>query len=141
MKRTGGVFIGLLFLLCTGCARRDWTSDLLVFADVTGKWEGTVVLGGVSRTVSWRLRQSGARVTGEAASGLGRRLDGTIEGVVNGDVFTFGIGEASATGALTVSGDEMVGELDFTIGAGTRCPCPIHLRRSGPAAPTGAQMQ
>ncbi len=101
------LLIGLLILASAGCTHRDWPSDLLVFTDLTGRWDGTVAnrTGSVTRPVSWSLTQSGTRVTGEAATGAAaRRLDGKIEGVVNGDVFNFGIGEASATGTLTIDG-------------------------------------
>ena len=42
MQRTRWLLIGLLILASTGCARRDWVSDLLVLADVTGTWEGSL---------------------------------------------------------------------------------------------------
>ncbi len=36
---------GLLILASAGCTQRDWPSDLLVFTNVTGTWDGTVLSG------------------------------------------------------------------------------------------------
>jgi hypothetical protein len=129
------LLIGLLILAGAGCTRRDWVDDLLVLTDVTGTWSGTIRWGG-NPAISMSLQQSGARVAGEtslSAAGNFPGLRGSVQGVVNGEVFSFTIvGTTTTTGVLTVDGDEMVGDLDFPF-FGRGCPCRAHLRRSGPA--------
>jgi hypothetical protein len=133
------LLVGLLILASAGCTRRDWVGDMLVLTDVTGEWAGTVAWPG-SPSFALVLRQEGPRVAGEASwggSGTVGNLSGSIQGVVEGELFSFNIiGSANtARGVLTVDGDEMDGVLDFPTGAfaNTRCPCRLHLRRSGPA--------
>ena len=87
------LLIGLLFLASGGCTRRDWVDDMLVLTDVSGTWSGTVVWSG-NPNLSLRLGQSGSRVTGDAswgAAGNMPALSGPIQGVVNGEVFSFSI--------------------------------------------------
>src|SRR5262249_61965230 len=78
MQRMRWLLIGLLVLASTGCARRDWVSDLLVLSDVTGTWEGWVrssygLSANVPRTsITLVLQQSGPKVTGQLAGARGQ---------------------------------------------------------------------
>ena len=72
MRWTRPILIALLLLTSAGCARRDWVGDLLVLTDVTGTWEGTVMVrgglqpvGGVRAPATLVLQQTGPKVTGE----------------------------------------------------------------------------
>jgi hypothetical protein len=134
--------IGLLILASAGCTRRDWVDDMLVLTDVSGTWNGTVQWTGPGTgpvNFSWTLQQSGARVTGESSMMPALAMHGRVEGLVNGEVFAFTVsGSTTVRGALTVDGDEMAGDVSFPpapmgMGALSRCPCRVHLRRSGPA--------
>ena len=135
MKRSACLIIGLLLSAGVGCARRDWVTDMLVLADVTGTWTGTIEMSTV-REVALSLNQSGARVTGESTR---EPLRGSVEGTVTGDVLTFGIlgARTSITGDATIDGDEMMGvlRLDPQLSASDRCPCRIRLRRARPGDP------
>jgi len=133
------LLIGLLVLASTGCARRDWVSDLLVLTDVTGTWEGTLRTGsggalgvGFRAPITLVLQQSGPKVTGELSwsQGLGR-----VDGVVTGEVLTFSEG---INVELAVDGDEMWGRTDDRLFASTlMCrPCYLRFRRvSSPVSP------
>jgi hypothetical protein len=130
MRRTGRVLILLFALASPGCAKGDWT-ETLTLVDVTGTWTGTVVLQGqrATRTVQLVLQQRGASVTGQVAR-PGYLLGGyNVDGVINGELFTFTLG--TLRGAATVSGDDMVGRADS--GGFVECPCRISLRRDDTA--------
>jgi hypothetical protein len=136
MKRIGWSLIGLLMLVGPGCTRRDWVSDMLVLADVTGTWTGTIRVATL-RGFRLTLRQNGAKVTGETAAAPNTFLEGQVRGVVNGDVFTFTL-PSGARGELQVNGDEMIGNVTHTgSGVFVMCPCPLYLRRvaAGGATP------
>jgi len=139
MKWIGQILI-VLALSVVGCARGDWTTETLTLVDVTGTWEGVFRTGGIERTTQWALQQKGGKVRGEV-----QRLDGTsvgsIEGLVNGEVFSWratgaflSIPQGNAPsrfyrGELTVTIDEMSGRAD-----GPYCPCTVRLRRAESAA-------
>jgi len=136
MRRTGWLLVALLLSVSAGCTRRDWVSDMLVLADVTGTWTGTIRVATL-RGFRLTLRQNGAKVTGETAAAPNTFLEGKVQGVVNGDVFTFTF-PSGARGELQVDGDEMIGNVTHTgSGVFARCPCPLYLRRvaAGGAAP------
>jgi hypothetical protein len=124
------LLIGLLILASAGCTRRDWVDDLLVLTDVTGEWRGSIEWRGPPN-FSLILHQSGARVTGNSSG----TLNGTVEGLVNGEAFAFSILGTPVRAALTIDGDEMTGYLGGTTAwaSTSRCPCKVDLRRSGPA--------
>jgi hypothetical protein len=129
MQRTRWLLIGLLVLASASCARRDWVSDLLVLADVTGTWEGSLrprfYMGGVLVPITLVLQQSGPKVTGEVSWS---RFQGPVEGVMNGEVLTLS-GRIKAE--LTVDGDEMLGRVENLI-----CqPCYLRFRRGSALIP------
>jgi hypothetical protein len=61
------------------------------------------------------LQQEGPKAKGSSrihsTAGTGLALSGPIEGTIAGDVFTFRQTTGPVTGELTVSGDEMTGEI------------------------------
>ena len=140
MRWTGHLLI-VLALLIAGCARGDWINQTLTLVDVTGTWEGPFQFQeptrGVERTARWVLQQKGGKVRGEAQGRDGTPL-GSIEGLVNGEVFSwrltgqfvpFPAGNApsrSYRGEATITLDEMSGRAD-----GPNCPCTVLLRRAG----------
>ncbi len=133
MKSIGaGLLFAAALLTSSSCARPDWIERTLVTVDVTGTWFGLAELsGGTGRASLWLdLQQEGPKVTGSV------RLEGgaarPIEGSVAGDTFSFhaSSGTALVKGELTVSGDDMTGEV-LTQGAFlTRV---LRLQRVGPA--------
>ncbi len=129
------LLIGLLLLASAGCTRRDWVSDMLVLTDVSGTWEATYITRNQpNRTFLLTLRQSGTRVTGEASgvSWASSAIEGSLEGVVNGEVFTFTL-SSGARAEVHRDGEEMSGTIEGPGGIFYPCPCQVHLRRSGPA--------
>jgi hypothetical protein len=110
---------------------------MLVLADVTGTWVGTIELT-TRRAFRLTLRQNGAKVTGDTAAAPASPLVGPLQGVVNGDVFTFSL-PSGARGEMRVDGEEMSGDLTHPVASGffATCPCPLHLRRvaAGSEAP------
>ena len=141
MGWTGQLLI-VLALFSLGCARGDWTTETLTLVDVTGAWEGPVrwprspTLG--ERTIMFRLQQKGQKVRGEAQAADGRRF-GTVEGLVNGEAFSWQLtgsltpgrdsAETTYHGVFVISGDEFSGRAD-----GPMCPCTFLLRRVSPQA-------
>src|SRR5262245_55694524 len=91
-----GKFLIVLALLSLGCARGDWISETLTLVDVTGTWEAPVrfTVGSVDRRATverrtrWVLQQKGAKVRGEV-QGLDGAPWGSVEGLVNGEVFSW----------------------------------------------------
>jgi hypothetical protein len=132
------VLVGLTFGV--GCAKSDWIERTLVTVDVTGTWSGRVAagpgaLGGPSGTLWFDLKQKGATVKGllqyEGGGGMGLPANSApIDGTVTGDVFRFKLETAgrSAQGELTVTGDEMSGQV--WLAGGLR---PISLQRADPS--------
>src|SRR5262245_18993022 len=144
--RTGELLIALA-LLIVGCARGDWTTETLTLVDVSGTWEGRFrwSRGGSGghavdeRTIAFVLQQKGQKVRGDARGLDGARL-GTVEGLINGEAFSWRLtgaltpgrdSPASAyRGVSTVNGsDELSGQAD-----GPGCPCSFVLRRVGTKA-------
>jgi len=107
----------------SGCARPgpDWIEQTLVTADVTGTWRGEVGF------LDLALAQEGPNVTGSMFLRV-TNIRGTVAGTVNGDVFRFkqtGGVDIGYGGELTVSGDEMTGNVRSSSGR----PVPVLLRR------------
>jgi len=135
----------VLTLLSLGCARGDWTTETLTLVDVTGTWKGQFRLDGpnargTERPTRWVLQQKGGKVRGQVQGPDGVSV-GSIEGLVNGEVFSWnltgpfvsiwagGSPSRSYRGETTVNSDEMSGRAD-----GIGCPCTLTLRRAGSEA-------
>jgi len=135
MRWTGRLLI-VLALLVVGCARGDWIDQTLTLVDVTGTWEGvfkfTEPTRGWERSTRWVLQQKGGKVRGEAHGLDGGRV-GPIEGLVNGEVFSWQLAGqffrwapgSPYRGQVTITVDEMSGRAD-----GPFCPCTVVLRRA-----------
>ncbi len=115
MKALGAILVAVVGTLVGGCAKPDWIERTLVTADVTGTWFGISELGGGTGRISlWLdLKQEGPKVTGSA------RIEGgtsrVIEGTVAGDGFSFHqIQGPPIKGEVTVSGDQMTGDVSIT---------------------------
>ena len=81
--------IACLVLTAAGCARSDWIQSTLVTVDVTGVWRGRYVTTS-SGDLELTLEQSGPKVTGQLKIlGGNLRVEGPMEGTVNGDMFRF----------------------------------------------------
>ena len=138
MKTIAGVLI-LAALICgSGCARTDWIERTLVTVDVSGTWDASVE-GGTSRQLRFDLEQQGSTVKGSMhLVGGGHNApfavsSRAIDGTVAGDMFRFKQRFGNAQGELTVSGDEMTGQV--SIDGAFR---PISMRRVYPSSPPGS---
>jgi len=104
-----------------------------VTADVTGTWRSTT--GGL---LELALEQQGPRVKGpmqlKGLPGV-THLSGPIDGTVSGNTFRFR--GPSVTGEMTVSEDEMIGEVRGVATAGSGAPSrmPFTLRRASSPVP------
>jgi hypothetical protein len=116
----------LLFLTAlasgVGCVRTDWIDRTLVTEDVTGVWRA-------ERGIELDLKQQGPNVTGVIRVGGGTGIRGPIEGSMAGDTLRFKQTNGSAVGELTVSGDEMTGQISGIL---WRPPAQYTLRRVNP---------
>jgi hypothetical protein len=115
-RKIAPLVLVVLLGLGPGCARKDWIEHTLVTVDVTGVWAGSYGTGMTSQEVRLELEQQGPKVTGYfrrvgAGWGSDQLLDGPIDGTVGGDVFSFRVNSGTAHGEMTVSGDEMRGNL------------------------------
>ena len=123
------IAVGMLLVaaaLATGssCARSDWIDRTLVTVNVTGTWEGLfqAPTGPGKNTLQLVLEQQGSRVKGALVRPgsdtyyCANAASGPIDGTLAGDVFTFRQTNGVVVGELTVSGDEMSG--DITNGCG-----------------------
>ncbi len=95
----------------------------LAAADVTGKWEFTVELGGGAGNPAFTFQQQGEKLTGRYQGQLG---EADLAGKVTGDDIQFSftvkgdLGELKAAYAGKVSGDTMKGKVDYgQLGEGT----------------------
>ena len=133
------VFIATLAaLMCvSGCTTPpDWIGRTLVTVDVTGSWYGvSPVRTNAGFPDLWlELQQEGPKAKGSTrVNTLGMQRSGPIEGTIAGDVFTFRQTNGPLTGELTVSGDEMTGEILQPL------RFPIVLRRIGPPSRPDSQ--
>ena len=144
MKTIGGVLHLATLTFGAGCAKSDWIERTLVTVDVTGTWIGTGGSGPtgtinttLSGTLRFELEQRGSTVKGNARyEGLATRTlpsESSLDGIVAGDVFRFKLRSGSVEGELTVSGDEMSGE----VWMGTYRK--LSLRRVDPSSRPAAQ--
>jgi hypothetical protein len=116
MRTIVWILVAATLAIGSGCATPpDWIERTLVTVDVTGTWYGTSpVKGQAGYPDLWlELQQEGPKAKGSTRAlylGMGV-LAGPIEGTITGDVFTFRQTNGPVTGELTVSGDEMTGEI------------------------------
>jgi hypothetical protein len=124
MKTIASVALVVALACGSGCARSDWIDRTLVTVDVTGTWEGfaQVTAGPGGKQLQLKLEQQGSRVNGSLVRPgsdsyyCANAASGPIDGTLAGDVFTFRQTNGAVIGELTVSGDEMTG--DVTNGCG-----------------------
>jgi len=119
----------------SGCMKQDSIERTLVTVDVTGTWHGGSVGSVGGEVVVLDLSQEGARVTGSmrfqgggSMVGAGAASPGPLEGTVSGDVFRFKTTRGDVEGELTVTGDEMTGQMTI------RSSRQITLRRGDPSS-------
>ena len=137
MKTIAGLLLATLLTMTAGCARTDWIDRTLVTVDVTGTWSGSMGGGPGAYPVPdllLELEQQGSTVTGSVRFTPGGHAE--LNGTVAGDVSRFkGLrahGNASGIeGELTVSGDEMSGQISTPVLGGR----PLSLRRVDPSRP------
>jgi len=110
--------MGLLMLAAAGCTRPDWIEQTLVTVDVTGVWRGTYGIEPFEVT----LQQSGPKVTGQFVMRTGGqgKVDGPVEGTINGDKLRFHDSRGRVAVEAQVNGDEMTGSGSgaFSVGGG-----------------------
>ncbi len=112
--------LGILVVFLVGCVEKDWIDRTLVTENVTGGWTGSLGVGNSYREMRLDLQQEGTKVTGSAtihgpdASRLGSPF--TLRGSVAGDVFSFSSERGTASGELTVGGDDMSGQILWVYG-------------------------
>ena len=123
MRIVAGLLLATALAVGAGCAQTDWIDRTLVTVDVTGVWTGRAYIPhavtGLIIDLRLELEQEGAKVKGSvrpSGSIPWRNLDpsptsGPLEGTVAGDVFEFKEVTGHLAGRLTVSGDEMTGEV------------------------------
>ena len=92
-------------------------------ADISGKWEFTVDLGGQGGTPTFTFKQSGEKLTGHYQGALG---EADLAGTVKGDKMEFqftvkgDLGELTAKYSGTISGDTIKGTTEYgQLGSGT----------------------
>jgi len=110
MRLIARVLLGISVVFLMGCAQKDWIDRTLVTENVTGSWTGSLGVGGCYRDVRLDLQQDGTKVTGVATISLSG-APFPIQGSMAGDVFTFKNLRGSSNGELTVSGDDMSGQI------------------------------
>ena len=115
MRTIAWILLAATLAIGSGCATPpDWIERTLVTVDVTGTWYGTSpVKGQAGYPDLWlELQQEGPKAKGSTRANTGgMQRSGPIEGTIAGDVFTFRQTNGPLTGELTVSGDEMTGEI------------------------------
>jgi hypothetical protein len=106
-----------------GCAGTDWIDRTLVTVDVTGVWSGRAYIAHATMDVlidvRLELEQDGPKVRGSIrpSGAIPWRVsdrpptEGPVHGTVAGDVLAFREANGHISGQLTVSGDEMAGEI------------------------------
>jgi hypothetical protein len=135
MRTIAGLLLATLQVVTAGCAQKDWIDRTLVTVDVTGTWYGTARApsGGLTGSYDFwfELEQKGATVKGvvRIIPSQGVKNDGPIDGTVAGDVFRFRGERGQVEGEVTISGDEMNGQITATFGRRQ-----VSLRRVDPSA-------
>jgi hypothetical protein len=131
----GGLLIAATLAVGTGCAKTDWIDRTLVTVDVTGTWSGSLHgVGTGSRELLLDLEQKGSTVKGsvQVSPAAGMMAD-VLDGTIAGDAFRFRDSRGRLEGNLTVSGDEMAGQVSL-LGSTSQ----ISFRRTEPASPPGS---
>jgi hypothetical protein len=135
MKALFRLLIATTLVIGSGCAKQDWIDRTLVTENVTGTWEGTWFTG---FRLLFELEQQGSTVKGSVRFTAGSSQNpqgmrpGPLEGTVAGDVFRFRQTNGHMQGELTVSGDEMTGQM--SLGSSR----PVSLRRVDPSSPAAS---
>jgi len=108
MKLIVGLLVVAAVAVGSGCTKQDWIDRTLVTVDVTGVWERAG-----SSSIQLELKQQGANVSGylRLYGHAGTPSSGNIEGSVAGDTFRFRQVNGPGEGEMTVSGDEMAGQI------------------------------
>ena len=105
-----------LLIGVSGCAKSDWIDRTLVTVDVTGTWcrlgdEGMCLqLEQTGATAKGFIHLKGGTLGANTVAVPAGRIT-PLEGYVSGDVFSFAQTSGQIRGRLTVSGDEMAGEI------------------------------
>jgi hypothetical protein len=134
MKALIGLLVAATLVIGSGCAKEDWMDRTLVTEDVTRTWSGTTMAAGTgaaggARDVVFELEQRGSTVKGTMrVTPRGLTLD-TLEGTVAGNVFRFKDQRALLEGELTISGEEMAGQVRAGSASGQ-----MTLRRVDPSS-------
>jgi hypothetical protein len=135
--RTFRLLLAISLAITAGCARGDWIDRTLVTEDATGVWTGAFVAAGGGGEVRLELQQRGSNLTGyfitTGLQAMRMTAPEPIEGSVAGDVVTFKNARGTFTAELTVSGDEMKGQLSSTL------RYEISLRRVDSSPPPGLE--
>jgi len=118
-----------------GCAQKDWIDRTLLTEDVTGTWTGSA---GGRAVVRLELKHQGPKVTG-TVGWLGGTSE-SIEGSLAGDVFTFKSARGTVSGILTVSGDEMTGQMSGWPLGGNQTR-QVSMRRDGTSPPSSSPLR
>ena len=117
MRAALGV-LGVAHMLASGCAQKDWIDRTLVTENVAGAWTGSFGEGNSYRELRLDLQQEGTKVTGFATTPLwGTGGTSPLQGNMAGDVFTFNTLRGSASGELTVTGDDRSGQVAWIYGS------------------------
>ena len=130
------LLVMLLVAIGQGCARGDWIDRTLVTESVTGliSIEGNVA-GDAFRfkddrgTLTGELTISGDEMRGPGSIGNSRpvmqstAIRGPVEGTMAGETFRFKQTNGSAVGELTVSGDDMIGQISGILRPPPSTPC------------------
>jgi hypothetical protein len=115
MNHSARLLIAATLIFAAGCAKQDWIDRTLVTVDVTGVWTGGLSgVGTGSRELLLDLAQKGSTVKGsvQVSPAAGVMAD-VIDGTIAGDAFRFRDSRGRLEGNLTVSGDEMAGQVSF----------------------------
>jgi hypothetical protein len=116
--RSARLALALLLTTSFGCAQKDWIDRTLVTENVAGAWTGSFGEGNSYRELRLDLQQEGSKVTGFATIPLwGTGGTTPLQGNMAGDVFTFNTMRGSASGELTVTGDDMSGQVAWIYGS------------------------
>ena len=118
--------LAVITVVLAGCSSATPKSAAPPTVDVTGTWTGNLQYGAQFFQTTFRLQQSGARVTGSGTARLTQGApDFTVDGTVSGNEFTYHRSGGTGIGSLIVNGDEMTGSEASGL--------PLRLRRQGSA--------
>ena len=131
MKSIVCLLMAAALVVGSGCAKQDWIDRTLVTENVTGTWSGSLSGAGTGRELLLDLEQKGSTVKGSVlVSPAAGMMADVIDGTIAGDAFRFRDSRGRLEGNLTVSGDEMAGQVSFQ-GRTSQ----ISFRRVDPSSP------